>query len=168
MIALNKNNHLPAALGWYWLLLVILFFVVPLIPICWAVSFLDSYIDIPSSFGAIVQLGIGIYLLLVAIAYLMILLCFAFTSFAVTDNQITIASGIITRRFKSISFDQVQDVDITIGIFKFFFGLGDINIWTASQSQAGGGLAQPGAALTLRAKDAEWLKNFILDNRPGA
>ena len=159
---------MPASLGWYWLLLVILFFVVPLVPICWAVSFFGPYVDLPFSFAGAVQIGIGIYLLLVVIAYLMILLRFAFTSFTVTNNQITIASGIITRRFKSISFDQVQDVDITIGIVKFFFGLGDINIWTASQSQAGGGLAQPGATLTLRPKDAEWLKNFILDNRPGA
>ncbi|MFA6376526.1 MAG: PH domain-containing protein [Candidatus Paceibacterota bacterium] len=168
MIVLNKNNHLPASLGWYWLLLVILFFVLPLVPIYWAISILGGYIDIPLSFAGIAQIGIGIYFLLVVIAYLIILLRFSFTSFIVTNNQITIATGIINRRFKSISFDQVQDVDITIGILKYLFGLGDINIWTASQSQTGGSFPNPSATLVINSKDAKWLKDFILDNRPEA
>ena len=90
------------------------------------------------------------------------------TGGGVTNNEITISTGILLRRFKSVSFDQVQDIDITVGILKSIFGLGDINIWTASQSQTGNGLPKSDGALTLGSKDAEWLKNFILDNRPGA
>lgn len=168
MIELNKRNHLPASLGWYWLALVLLYFILPLVPIFFAVSLLGEYAAIPAQFAGMVWGALGFYFLLVVIAYLMILLRLSFTSFVVTDNEITIESGIITQRHKSISFDQVQDTDITIDIFKLFFRLGDMNIWTASQSQAGDGLPKPSATLALDSKDAEWLKDFILDNRPGA
>jgi len=148
--------------------MVVLFFILPLVPVFFAGNILAGYVSVPISFSSAVFCGLAVYFLLVVVAYLMILLRFSFTSFVVTRNEITIASGIINRRFKSISFDQVQDIDITINILKRLFGLGEINIWTASQSQTGSGLPEPGATLVLNPKDAEWLKNFILDNRPGA
>ncbi len=168
MIALNKHNHLPASLSWYSLAIVILYFVLPLALIAIAGFFASKYIVIPGIIAHYLWIALAVYLLLIIIGYLLILLRYAFTTFVVTNNEITIATGILLRRFKSVSFDQVQDIDITMGVLKSIFGLGDMNIWTASQSQTGNGLPRSDAMLTLESKDAEWLKNFILDNRPGA
>lgn len=168
MIALNKRNHLPASLNWYSLAIVFLYFVLPLAPIAVAVFVASKYIAIPGSAAYSLWAALAVYSLLIIIGYLLILLRYAFTTFVVTNNEITISTGILLRRFKSVSFDQVQDIDITVGILKSIFRLGDMNIWTASQSQIGNGLPRSDAMLTLDSKDAEWLKNFILDNRPGA
>jgi len=89
--------------------------------------------------------------------------------FLVTDDKITIDSGIITQRSKTIPFQNVQNVDTVSGVLQQMFGISTLNIWTASPGQFGvaakkgseNTLHDSDGRLWLDTQDAQWLKNFV-------
>jgi len=61
--------------------------------------------------------------------------------YAVTNKRVIIKSGIIGTDYKSIHFDQIQSVDIEVGMIGKIFGVGDIKIDTGKTEtySSGGG-----------------------------
>ncbi len=97
---------------------------------------------------------------------ILIYLKLKFINFIVENDKITINSGILIKRSKSIPFNQVQNVDIVRGLLHRVFGLCRVNIWTSSVGQIQfhekKTIRRPDCTLDINATDGEWLKNFIL------
>ena len=99
-----------------------------------------------------------------------LLIDFSAFKFTIDENKITINSGILVKRSKSIAFNKVQNIENVKGILRQMFGLSTVRIWTSSASQINVRKAQsenkPDGALTLETVNADWLKNYILDKQP--
>lgn len=155
MVELNKTNKLPSKLKWYILVRLILIIFVP--------SFLLYLLN--------KDLGKSIFVFLfffpVLPAFLYFWLYYNILNFVVDNDKITINSGILIKRSKSIPFNQVQNVDIVRGLLQRIFGLCKVNIWTSSVGQIRfhekETIRRPDGILDIYATDGEWLKNFILN-----
>lgn len=90
-------------------------------------------------------------------------------SFFVAEKQITINTGVLTKRSNSITFSNVLNIECTSGPFSALFALSDIEIWTASPSQItirhGRSESGPTGRLRLKSSDAIWLKDHILKSQ---
>jgi len=153
MFETNIENKLPLSLKWYALVkIALLFFIFSLIFIVFSKS-IWLYIF----FFLFILFGLPVWI------YLMLSL--KFISFVITENTITISSGIFFKNSKTISFDKIQNCDTSEGILSKMFNLSKINIWTASPSQIhierGNSSNKPEQFLWLNVEDAHWLKNFI-------
>lgn len=148
MINPNTPTQLPSKVKLYWLSKIILL----LLP----------FLFFPPAFLIIV-----IFLGLPASLYL--LLYYNSFTFIIEDTKITINSGVVIKRSKSIPFNIIQNVENVRGIFHRIFGLSNINIWTSSPEQIkaykGSTVHKPDGSLDLLIDDGEWLKNFILNRR---
>jgi len=151
---LNKSNKLPPKLKWYILVKLLLIIFVP--------SFVLYMIntDLGKSFF------IFLFFFPVLPVFLYLWLYYSVFSFVVENDKITMNSGIIIKRSKSIPFNQVQNVDIVRGLLQRVFGLCRVNIWTSSVGQIQfskkEATRRPDGTLDINAPDGEWLKNFIL------
>lgn len=56
-------------------------------------------------------------------------------SYAITDLNVTITSGVIFRQSKTIDLVRIQNVDTLYGPLQMLFGIAVLNIWTASPGQ---------------------------------
>lgn len=86
-------------------------------------------------------------------------------SFVLTENNITQNYGIITKRSETVSFDKIQNIKSSSGIFTRLFNLTQLTIWTASPSQTfidkGTSQNEANIILLLDSIDADWIKNYI-------
>jgi putative membrane protein len=85
-------------------------------------------------------------------------------SYRVSDDQIRIDSGVISRVHRSISFDRIQDVDITQGPLARLLGVAKVRFETGG----GGGGAEDGVLDAITRDDAEKLRALIRARRSGA
>lgn len=146
MINLNAPTKLPSKIRWYWLTKIIILILLPSLfwrPLFWIL---------------IIFIGLPIFLYL--------LLYYNSFSFILEDNKITINSGVIIKRSKSIPFNIIQNVENVRGILHRIFGLSKVDIWTSSPEQIraykGSTTHKPDGSLDLVVEDGDWLKNFIL------
>lgn len=154
MIELGKPNKIPGKVKWYILTYILLL------------------LFIPSLFFSVFSksFGISLFSFLAVFAglpmFLYLLIYYSRLTFIVENDRITINSGIIIKRSKSIPFDKVQNVENVGGLLLRMFGLSRVNIWTSSPEQIQVHKKEtthkPDGRLELNTSDAEWLKNFIL------
>ncbi len=155
MITLNQKIKLPWSARLYgitWLFIIL--FIITL--------FIGGLVsDMPDTFNSL-----GRFMILVAI---WLLLDYACINFIVSEKTLTINSGILIKKSKSIPFSSIQNIIIKKGIIAMIFGVSRINIWTASPGQIrinnGNSENRPSGSLLIMNEDAEWLKNFILKNK---
>ncbi len=111
--------------------------------------------------------GVLIFLLIVLglPAYIYIIVMYNYSSFVISENNITINSGVMVKRSKSIPFNNIQSINCKQGLMMGFFGITNFDIWTSSQSQLninnGNTVNKPDGNLVLTSEDAEWLRGFI-------
>jgi len=148
MINPNTPTQLPSKVKLYWLTKILLL----LLP----------FLFFPPAFLILViflGLPVSLYLLLYYNSF----------TFIIEDTKITINSGVVIKRSKSIPFNIIQNVENVRGIFHRIFGLSNVNIWTSSPEQIkaykGSTVHKPDGSLDLLIDDGEWLKNFILAKR---
>ncbi len=155
MINLNSSNKLPIKNIMFYILTEI----------------------IPLSFLVILFLGKrGFFFSLLFIIFIilpgciLIYLKFKFINFIVENDKVTINSGIIFKRSRTVPFDKVQNIDNSRGLLRRIFGLSKISIWTASPGQIEVhnkvSTSQADQILILTTSDADWLQNFILSKHP--
>jgi uncharacterized membrane protein YdbT with pleckstrin-like domain len=89
--------------------------------------FLGSKFWVPIFWMLVIFIGLPTYLFL--------LIDFFASKFIVDENKITINSGILVKRSKSIAFNKVQNIENVKGILRQMFGLSTVRIWTSSASQ---------------------------------
>lgn len=148
MINPNTPTQLPSKVKLYWLTKILLL----LLP----------FLFFPPAFLILViflGLPVSLYLLLYYNSF----------TFIIEDTKITINSGVVIKRSKSIPFNIIQNVENVRGIFHRIFGLSNVNIWTSSPEQIkaykGSTVHKSDGSLDLLVDDGEWLKNFILAKR---
>ncbi|MDF1496972.1 MAG: PH domain-containing protein [Patescibacteria group bacterium] len=102
-----------------------------------------------------------------------IAICYAIShfniSYNVEEDKITINKGILFKKSKTIAYHSIQNINILKGPLQSLAGISSINIWTASPGQQLGhhNHDTPGKAdgsLLLNTTDANWLRDFILNN----
>jgi membrane protein YdbS with pleckstrin-like domain len=146
MINLNTPNQLPSKIRWYWLTKILLL----LSP---------SLLFFPVFLILVIFLGLPLFLYL--------LLFYNSFTFIAEENKITINSGVVVKRSKSIPFSIIQNVENVRGLLHRVFGLSRVDIWTSSPEQIkaykGSTTHKPDGSLDLIVEDGEWLKNFILN-----
>ena len=86
-----------------------------------------------SIFWAVVA-GIIIFILGIIISNL----SYTRTHYAITNKRAIIQSGIIGRDFKSIDYDRMQNVSVSVGILGVLFKVGTVKIFTGEMESVGG------------------------------
>lgn len=156
MININTENKLPEKLRWYYLTeLALVIFLLSFVFMATGIKIWTSF------FWLSIFVGLPVYLYL--------LVSYGAIKFVVDENKITINSGILLKRSKSIAFNKVQNIENVKGLLRQQFGLSTVKIWTSSPSQIKIRKAEsenrPDGTLTLENSDADWLKNYILDKQ---
>ena len=108
-------------------------------------------------------LVITLALSIVAVSYP--ILHYLMFTYEITDNTITVRSGIIFRQHETINFSRIQSIENERGPILMLFGLTFMEIWTASPNQhasSPAARAYPDTALYLKKHAAEELKCHIL------
>jgi uncharacterized membrane protein YdbT with pleckstrin-like domain len=102
-------------------------------------------------------------------AYVGIHLRYDTTWYVLTDRSLRIRRGILTIHETTISFENVQNVEVRQGPLQRFFGIADVIVQTAGGGAAHGhGKGQAGASLGAHVgilqglEDAETVRNQIL------
>ena len=154
MITLNQKTKIPWSARFYglsWLLIVLL---------------LITFVFSLGGSGSSAFSFVGSFMIFIA---LWLLLVYACTNFEVSEKTITINSGILIKKSKSIPFDSVQNINNSRGLVAMIFGVSKINIWTASPGQIhinnGNSENRPSGSLLIARNDAEWLKDYILKKK---
>lgn len=97
--------------------------------------------------------------------YIYISLMYNSWSFFVNENDITINSGILVKKSKTIPFNMIQNINRKQGILMGMFGITNMDIWTSSPSQInineGKTLNKPDGNIVLTNEDADWLQGFM-------
>lgn len=81
-------------------------------------------------------------------------------------NELRIESGAILRRYHSIPYVRIQNVEIKRGIFARIFGFSTLNIITAGYStrrRFRDGISSEGIIPALSVKDAETIRKWLIE-----
>lgn len=150
MISANNYYKLPSGYLWYFFYkkCLIIFFYSFLYYLFFFAFIEASFLDVLFGFFILFALPGIIWLNLYNKSF----------SFIVKNNEITINSGIIHKKSKTLLFQSVQTVNIETSLSKKLFGLSELEIWTASPAQSRG---EADVTLILETKDAEQLKDII-------
>jgi len=152
MIKTKEITKYPLIVKWFALTEIL--FLLLLLSIPFSLGGKDVWLPFLRLIVIFIGLPVSIYMLLL----------YRSISFIVEDGRITINSGIITKKSKVIPFNKIQNVNCVRGLLIRIFGLSVVNIWTASPSQININAKKPDGVLILTVDDAEWLKNFIINN----
>lgn len=129
-----------------------------------------------SAVGAmnILVLGfIAILAFVLILAYVVAKLSYRFYKFELTENEYKAERGIIWKRYISIPYGRIQNVDIYRGLLSRILGLSDLNIQTAGYSamSLSGKVGSEGRLPGLGVKDAEVIREELIKKarnaRPG-
>lgn len=97
--------------------------------------------------------------------YIWARLTYRFWRYQLTDNTLKIERGVIWKKYISIPFGRIQNVDIYRGVWARIFGLSDLQVQTAGYSAAPGkhgGFRSEGRLPGLAPKVAEELREQLI------
>jgi membrane protein YdbS with pleckstrin-like domain len=126
--------------------------------------------------GRLLDLGWGtlfLLLLLIPIPYLAFCyfwagLSYRFWQYELTENALRIEKGVIFKKYISIPYERIQNVDIYRGILARLLGLSDLQVQTAGYSGYGKhGMMTEGRLPGLDTKVAEELRDKLVGKIKG-
>ncbi len=129
-----------------------------LIPISIFLSYASTYNQI--NYKTSVLTIVGSILLLIAIllgTWIIARLTYKYYRYELQDDVVRIEHGIIWKRYSSIPYDRIQNVDILRGLVARLVGVSDLQIQTA-----GGAIVTEGRLPALSPQVAEQLRDEIL------
>jgi len=154
MITLNTTTKLPNSFKLYAVTKIFLILALLASPVLF-------FGGIKPLLGIFITLAIFLGLPLV----LYFLAIYATINFVVQENGMTVTSGLIIKRSRSVAFDRVQNVYIEAGPLARMFGITKVNMWTASVGQMqlnnGQSYNQPDLSIYLKQEDATKIKEMI-------
>lgn len=108
-----------------------------------------------------------IFVIFLALSYIWAQWTYNFYGYELTDIGFKKESGIITKKYVTIPYDRIQNVDINRGLISRFFDLSDISIQTAGSSAVVGrygamGVGAEGYLPGLSKEVAEQLRNELV------
>lgn len=102
-------------------------------------------------------------LIYIVIAEIFIHLAYNNWKYELTQDSLKIEKGVIIKKYKSIPYERVQNVDITRGIIARLIGFSTVNIQTAGFSYTPkGGMATEGYLPAVPIEEAEHIREFIM------
>ncbi len=101
-------------------------------------------------------------------------LTYRFYRYEITDRGFRYEAGVIYKKYVSIPFERIQNVDIYRGILARFLGLSDLNIQTAGSSasfnrygSSVGGFSSEGRLPALSKETAEQVRDELIEKTSG-
>jgi len=83
--------------------------------------------------------------------------------YELTSNHLKIQNGVISKNYRSVPYQRIQNIEIRRGVLARIFGFSVLNIQTAGYSmQANQNYESEGYLPTISKENAEEIKNFIL------
>ena len=102
--------------------------VVPLLFLgVWLSAILSAFVDSPYAF-------IYILVIVIVLAYLWSRLSYHYYRYELTEASFNKEMGVIWKKYVSIPYERIQNVDIYRGVWARILGLSDVNIQTAGAS----------------------------------
>lgn len=96
---------------------------------------LNEAISISTNFNVgVLFISIATFLILIIFIYIWAKLSYHFYRYEFTDNAFKKEHGVIYKKYTSIPYDKIQNIDIHRGIWARILGLSDIQIQTAGLS----------------------------------
>lgn len=148
----------------YWILI---FFVLIIVFVLGS-SLMGTFFEIEGNVLSIVIFSVSAYLILVLLlAEIFARMSYNRWFYEVTDNGIRIEKGIIWKKYTSLPFERVQNVDIHRGIMARLFGFSTLDIHTAGYSggygRRGRRQRSEGHIPAVSITEAEELRKSIMD-----
>ncbi|OGD87096.1 hypothetical protein A3D81_02770 [Candidatus Curtissbacteria bacterium RIFCSPHIGHO2_02_FULL_40_17] len=104
------------------------------------------------------------------VSYLLAKLAYKNWRFEVTEDSLRVEKGIIWKRYVSIPYERIQNIDIMRGLLARILGLSDLHIQTAGQSTTSGFSlfsSSEGRIPGLGTEEAEALRNDLIKRAKG-
>jgi membrane protein YdbS with pleckstrin-like domain len=123
-----------------------------------------------SGYSSFIIYLVPILLIYIVIAEIFIHWAYNNWQYELTQDSLKIEKGVIIKKYKSIPYERVQNVDITRGIIARIFGFSTIDIQTAGYSAyaAKGGVGQSEGHLpALSIDQAERIRDFLMKKITG-
>lgn len=116
---------------------------------------------------AVIVVVFSMYLVLIVLAFIWSKLVYRFYKYELIENGFRKESGVITKKYTTIPYDRIQNVDINRGILARILGLSDLQIQTAGASASigrygGTGIYAEGRLPGLSKQDAEVLRDELI------
>ncbi len=124
--------------------------------------------------ASFVALATGGFILIFLLIFLGLILFFAvseiyarlayrYWKYELTPHEIKLERGIIWKRYSTIPYERVQNVDINRGILARMMGFSTLDIQTAGYHYAGrGGAVSEGHIPAVSVNDAEKIRGFLI------
>ncbi len=114
--------------------------------------------------------SILIFIVVLILAFVVAKLSYHFYRFELTDGEYKAERGIIWKRYISIPYGRIQNVDIYRGVLDRLLGLSDLNIQTAGYSTIGtrGAGGSEGRLPGLSTQEAEKVREELIKRAKGA
>lgn len=120
--------------------------------------------------SSILWLSLGILLCFILIAEVFVHLSYKNWGYEFAHDSLKIEKGVIVKKYKSIPYERIQNVDVTRGIVARIIGFSTIDIQTAGYSAyaAKGGMGQSeGHIPAVSMKEAEKIREFLVKKITG-
>lgn len=132
----------------------------------WTASFVGGLGDTDVSFGALKWLWVIIPAFII-LCFIWAKLTYHFYRYELTENGFRKELGVIYKKYVTIPYDRIQNVDIYRGILARILGLSDLNIQTAGASAVVGrygasGIGAEGRLPGLPKEVAEQLRDELI------
>jgi uncharacterized membrane protein YdbT with pleckstrin-like domain len=119
------------------------------------------------SVAAIITIVFLMYVLFLVLAFIWSKLIYRFYKYELIENGFRKESGIINKKYTTIPYDRIQNVDINRGILARILGLSDLHIQTAGASASFGrygatGIYSEGRLPGLSKEVAEALRDELI------
>ncbi len=119
------------------------------------------------SMVALALIVFGVYIFFVALTFVWSKLVYRFYKYELIENGFRKESGVITKKYTTIPYDRIQNVDINRGILARILGLSDLQIQTAGASASfsrygATGIYSEGRLPGLSKQDAETLRDELI------
>ena len=120
---------------------------------------------VASQLWKVITWWIILFLAYLVFCYIWARLTYRFWRYQLTDNALKVERGVIWKKYISIPFERIQNVDIYRGVWARIFGLSDLQVQTAGYSGAPGkhgGFRSEGRLPGLDPKVAEDLREQLI------
>lgn len=164
-----KQLH-PRAVWLFFINLIIRFLFVSIFLAYFFVAFLFSSLRIALEEGFSLEFFVTTFsfsFLFIAVLFISLYiwarLSYRFYKYELTDNSFRKERGVIWKKYVSIPYDRIQNVDIFRGVWARILGLSDLHIQTAGISSVGRrGVVTEGRLPGLSKEDAEKLRDELI------
>lgn len=162
----------PKAVWLFFFSFVLRWFIVLLIPSFYVIVVVSQFFTGPDAAGTILSFGFLWWLWVIIPVFLVLCFIWAkltyhFYRYELTDAGFRKELGVIYKKYVTIPYDRIQNVDIYRGILARILGLSDLNIQTAGMSATVGrygisGGGSEGRLPALSREIAEQLRDELI------